>query len=523
MTHEFLGIGYSSMASGYEGLPGIMTNNGTLFQGGSWLQQMFGFQNENSGLPFSEPYFPFDRGIQVPNPDTWHNGVSPKWGLYFWVKNQILVLNGTTNNWEAVLTMATQHNLKDYGIHTGLYEVYGSDGRLYVCGMYPSTFGNLYTGAIKLDVETNVWTDIPGQLVNQRFIDCQYCIAWKGKLLLLVGPRLYTYDPVSDVITQELLPTSFTTSSSRLLIMGNRLFGCDKSLAGRLKIFEDVGGVWIEMADLGQITMTSIGCFDYAQTKDAAIFFFNSVETIGGVPMSGYRAVEVTTFDPNPGGALVIDEVTTPVLSGFGQVFSAALNSFPDARFFTCADSSAVPFQEARINIYHQEQAAAPPYGYGQPWATYRWVNKASQLSFLNVAGGGTSYVSSKSGGGGHIFSADFLPTTQRKIVVYKVETADDIVQDGLLVSFWAFGDTDTDSGRIYVNYPTQFVVGSLIRGNGGTIHSVVSGGTLFQFQRIDNIPISRTGGGVHQFIWDRATDNFNPWQAFGLTVDLDD
>jgi hypothetical protein len=515
MTHEFFSIG----RDGAEALPGIQTVNGTGFNP-SFLQKMFGYAPENPAS--TEPWFPFDRGIQVPTPGNWDNGVSKQWGLYYWVKNQILALNGTTDNWVDILTMADQQDLNDFSIHTGLYEVYGSDGKLYVCGMYPGVTSIHYIGAVKFDVENATWSDTGELNINSgRFTNCQYCIPWRGKLWLATQNKILSYDPVFDTIEYRAGPGfSSVEYSEKIFTMGQRFFVAGKR-TNQLKVYEDIGGNWIEMADLGQITMNPDAMMDYAQTNTQVIFFFNSVETIGGTPMSGYRAVEITTVDPNIGGTLIVDEVTDPVLSGFANVFHSDLNSFPDVRFFTAADGSAFPLQFPQINVYMQEHATA---GYNEPWQSFRWVDKVSPLGGLGPAfGGGHAYMSVKLGGGGRIFSADILPTTQRKIVVYKIEGADEVTEDGLLVSFWAFGDVGTGVVTIRVNFPVS-PVGSLLRAQQGIIHSVVSGGILNGFvNQIDNVPIDKDGGGVHQFIWDRQTNFFTPWLAFGLTVILSD
>lgn len=517
MTHEFLSIGQDS--SPFEALPGIRTVNGTGFNP-SFLQQMFGYTAENSTN--IGPWFPFERGIQVPTPSYWDNGTSPQWGLYYWVQNQILQLNGTTNNWTDILTISNQQDINDYSIHTGLYEVYGTDGKLYGCGMYPGSTSNSHVGAVKFDVATETWSD-SGEFnlgSTSRFSNCHYCIPWRGKLWLLTENKLYGYDPVADNITLEFPSVGSASSpNQKIFIMGQRFF-IAVTVSSRLKIFERVGGLWAEMADLGQITMSADGMIDYAQTNTQVIFFFNSVETIGGTPMSGYRAVEVTTFDPQIGGTLVTDEVTTPVLSGFGQVFSDALNTYPDVRFFTSADSSAVPSQFPQINVYVQEDLTNQ---YGIAWQTFRWVDKASQLASLGAAsGGGVSYVSSKSGAGGIIFSAPILPTTQRKVVVHQVEADEESVESGILVSYWAFGTTATAQVRIWCAQAVS-PVSSPIRSFRGTIWSVVSGGTLFNFTQINNVPVSTTGGGSHQFVWYRSNDGWSPWLNFSLTVELSD
>lgn len=516
MTHEFLGIGFGSSPD-FDGLPGIMTVNGTGFNA-SFLQQMFGYKGENSGVV--EPWFPFERGIQVPTPNKWDNGVSKQYGLYYWVQNQILALNGTTDNWVDVLTIANQQDINDYSIHTGLYEVYGSDGKLYICGMYPGVTSTNHIGAIKFDPETETWTDEGETNVGSRFANCHYCIAWRGRLWLAVGTGLYSYDPVSGNLERRAIPFNVSSPDRKLFVLGQRFF-----VAGhfntRLKVHEDVGGEWVEMADLGQISMSADGMIDYIQTYTQVIFLFNSVETIGGVPKSGYRAVEITTFDPNIGGTLVIDEVTDAVLSGFANVFHEDLNSFPDVRFFTSADSSAYVTQTPHINIYVQEALTNQ---FNIPWQTLRWVDKGSPLASLGGAfGGGTSYMSSKTGAGGIIFSADILPTTQRKVVVYKIEAADEVIEDGMLVSFWAFGDTDIGVITLRINFPIS-PVGGLIRSQQAVIHSVVSGGVLNGFvNQIDNVPVDKSGGGVHQLIWDRKSSFYHSWLAFGLTVILSD
>lgn len=510
MTHEFLSI------KGGQGIddadPGIMTVNGTGFNA-SFLQQMFGYDEENTAG--NTPWFPFDRGIQVPTPTTWDNGVSKQWGLYYWNRNQIMQLNGTTDNWVDIFTVADQQNIWDYGIHTGLYEVYGSDGKLYVCGIYPGvTFNNM--GAIKLDVETGVWSDTGQQSLGFQFTNCTYCISWNERLWLATQNRLISYDPVSGNIEVETI-SGDGRPDQKPLILGQRFFVCTEHV-NRLKVWERIGGTWVEMADLGQITHDADALFDYVLTETQAIFFFNSVETISGTPKSGLRAVEVTTVDPSPGGALIVDEVTETVLAGDANIFHEDLNTLPSIVFWSAADSSAFPDQAAQVNLYRQSFT-----GYPEAWATQRWINKSSALGSLGPTfGGNNSYVSCKDGAGGRIFSADILPTTQRKIVVYKVEPADLVVEDGLLVSFWAFGDVGTGQVRIRRSYAV-FPVGSVIRVNRGTIHSVVSGGTLFNFTQINNVPVDKNGGGVHQFIWDRNNDAQAPWLAYALSVELSD
>lgn len=493
--------------------PGIMTVNGTGFNA-NFLPQAIGYGEENTAG--NAAWFPYDRGIQVPTPTTWATGTFPQYGLFFWNRNQILQIDNTTGSWTDILTISDQQNLWDWGIHTGLYEVWGSDGRLYVCGIYPGATSTNFVGAISYSTATDTWTDT-GELdlgSFSRFTNCKFCISWNERLWLCTENKLYSFDPVANTLLIESLTGVFTSSHHQSpFVLGQRFFlaGIDGS---QLKIFERVGGAWTELADLGQISISaSLGTWDYALTQTQVIFFFNSVD--GG--SSGYRCVEVTTFDSNVGGFLTVDDISFPVLQNYTNVFQPGGTSNPDVRFWSSTDSSAFPDQAPQNNVHLQEAT-----GFPEPWQTLRFVDKNTPLAGLGPAfGGGNSYISDKNGAGGFIYSAPTLPSTQRKIVVARVQPADTTISGGLRVSYWAFGTTATASVRIRVTYPVS-PVSSQIRAFRGTIHSVISGGTLSSNQ-INNVPVNTSGGGLHEFIWDREADGWKPWLVFGLSVELSD
>ncbi len=511
MPFEHLSI--KSGAGGTDADPGIMTVNGTGFNP-NFLPKAFGYDEENTAANVA--WFPYDRGIQVPTPTTWDNGVSAQWGLFFWNRDRILQLDGTTGAWTDVLTIADQQNLWDWGIHTGLYEVWGSNGKLYVCGLYPGTTSSNYVGAISYSVETSTWTDTGEQDLGlfSRFTNCKFCISWNERLWLCTENKLYSFDPVAQTIEVEALTGVFTSSLHQSpFVLGQRFFlaGID---SGNLKVFERVGGAWTELADLGPISLSlTLGTWDYALTQTQVVFFFNSVD--GG--SAGYRAVEVTTFDSNVGGPLTTDDISIPVLQNYANVFQVGGITNPNVRFWCSADSSAFPDQPPQINVHLQDTT-----GFGEAWQTLRWVDKNTPLGGLGPAfGGGNSYISSKNGAGGSIFSAPTIPSTQRKVVVFKVEAADPTIANGLKVSCWTFGTTATASVRIRVTYPVS-PVSSQIRAFRGTIHSVIAGGTLSSNQ-INNVSVNSTGGTPLEFIWDREADGWKPWLVFGLSVELSD
>lgn len=505
MTHAFFSI--QNGPTGVNPSPGIQTSSGTGFNPNFMLPSLPTTDLENTGA--STAWFPFDRGIQVPSPDTWPNSE----GVYFWNTNKIWIRDLGANTWTIAHTIAGMRDVLDYGVKSGLKALIGKNGRLYVAGVCPHTDGAANGMGVSLDVEANTWQESASINNNGTWDLLEAAFVHRGELYVPTNEDIVVYDPAANSCRLIVHPINPLTAKYRFFSFGQRLFMAGSGTGGDMMVWEHYAGLWLEQANLGDYEVASTGMWAILHNKQAVYILWNSNEGTA----SGFRMVKVAPSLPDPFSPLSITDLTDDQLQLSPYIFSTALNSNSAARLWAASDGSEYPGIDPLINLYIQAGGT-----YGEAWDANRFLGEQTALGDLgDPFGGAQTYMSSPFGDSPYIYNSPNIPGDQVKAVVYKVEPADDIVEHGLLISFWVFGNTDTVRVRLRHTNPF-FPIQTPVRDQLGTIHSVVAGGLLnVNANRMDNVPVSTVGGGVHQLIWDRDADGYDNTQDTPFALEI--
>lgn len=501
MSHEFFSINSGPTTGSGFPEPGIMTVNGTAFNN-IFFPFMLGLGLENTSNNTS--WWPFDRGIQAPSPTTWGSG---KEGVYFWHKNNIYLRDGL-GNWDSVHMVANQQNVLDYGIHSGLYSLIGRDGRLYVAGLAPSATGPSNTVGIRLDVASDAWSEVDSA-ATPRMDNVQICYPFQGDLWAAGNGNFYRYDVASNKIYTIMRPGD-VSYHYRFFNFGSRFFVAGPGGLNIMKVWEYFAGIWVELLSLGAFTVSATGLWDLMLLHTDAYLIWNS----NGGGSSGYRFVKITPVTTDFLTPLTNTELTDTVLALSPYIYSTALNNNPNGRLFWASDGNSYPELPPRVNLYHQ-----PVGTYSQDWDANRWLGDTTPLGDLGDAQPGThTYVSNRFGSGDGLFHSPNIPTIQQEITIYRLVSTE---TDALAILFWCFGLTRTGRVKLWITTP-EYPLTTPLRYQRGQILSV-TGGTLNVAQnRMDNVPISPTGGGTLELVWDRDSDDFDLTQLVAVSLELE-
>lgn len=499
------------------GRPGIYISGGLGFTDVGVFSIATTLAAENTADSFA--YYPYDRiALATRAGVNWFSNPGGEWGAWLYHQNEIRRNDGT--DWPIVHVTTGQENLLDYGIHTGLYQVWGSDGVAYLVGMYPGANAG-EVGAVRYNYETGAW-DSWVEVVGAKFTACTYPLAVGNRLLLATEGSLYAVDPAQRKIRRTAGPAVATDARDKLFVLSDRLFWAGVA-GGTMRIWEDLGG-WQQVAILGTCPIAAGGEWALVQDYSRVGFVFFSglrqlgfpafdtylshfsVEAPSSAPLSALSIVDHTLSDqPLLLTFSIPIPLNTSVVAG-GQHesdFSALASTNPQLLF---AGGSAItaalnPFKRLRTALKLETSGVDGPL--------------TSPTSFPTLPGSVT-YPSLRYGFTDGILSRD------ERIEPYKVEE-DPVVPGALRIHYAAhtrqagglqmsvriyYRDTATPglTGAEGSPHPLKAAtiahVPSLLVG-----YDTVSGAFNNVAQkRIDNVPLLITGAD-HYVVWDRNAD----------------
>jgi len=226
-----------------DALPGIMINNGVTWSNVGFLAGLpVGAGVEDPGGATTD-FFNYDRQIQVPHPNSPSN---EGYGIYVWNQDKIWLRENPGPAWVTKHTMTGMENLLSFGVHTGLYDMIGTDGRLYICGMYPGANAD-EMGYYVHDVQADTYQS-GVQPALDKPTRMGHATPYQGKLYWASQGDLYILDPKRRTIA--VMPTPTNDHRDKLVVLGTRLFLIGET-ANTLRLYEVYGSVFNEISNLG--------------------------------------------------------------------------------------------------------------------------------------------------------------------------------------------------------------------------------------------------------------------------------
>jgi len=503
---QFPGLGTRTMNP----QPGVYINNGQFWSNiGFFLPITVAAEN----LANDRDYWPYDRIVLAPRIG---RDFTDGFGAFCYQRDRIFQ-NGTAG-WVEVHQCVSQENLLDFGVHTGLYKMFGKDGRAYVAGMYPGA-GAGEVGGVSYQLESGVWQSQVSQ-VGVKFTGCTWPLSHRGRLWLATEGNVYRFDPV-DMTTDVIPgPTDLAIDKrDKMISMGGRIFLCGRqSGTNRQYLWEYIGG-WVGRGALipgtGGLAAYSSGAggeWGYIQDYAAVyVIWYSGSRTV----MRGtiYHSVAQIQLDDTEflGPITFTDRSpeTSPIYAGAGTPQN-------DAVVYCAQEADAAPASSTGNTIYANFGddliSGAAPFALVKD--SYRWAGTNAPWS--NLSGNSAAQVSYTSNvwglQDGILFNTD-------KIVVYKIERDDAAAPGAVRIYYWAFQSTPgLQSVRIYMkDYSDTGPFGrrgTKIPLQVGTPIATSSGTINVGQKRVDDVPTLLAGS--DQFItWDRVAD-------FGEEVDGD-
>jgi hypothetical protein len=506
------------------------------------FDQMTGIGAENIALA-TTGYRPYDRVIFAPRAG---RPFPTRWGAYAYHTDRIFEHIGGGGGWVAQHTCVRQENLLPFhGIHTGLYTVWGTDGKHYKVGIYPavdigSGFPGDHVGAVVMDVATGVITSFTQEDLGAGFNKCTVALAWKNKLWLATQGNVFIVDPAAQTIVREDGPPGYSGGQGddqgrdKLFILSGKLYFCGES-SNRMKVFERLThGTWVEMADL----------FSFQVGAKGEWALFQDYTTVGVIFRTGIRQW------PNPGDLGGPNDPDYNTIFGHWTIDATGPELLAPLTVTDRTQASNSIFSP--LNLDHANSLfvetgvdAFITAGHGAEDDAHFQVDTGIALKFAHTAAGepyerdsrsvGMSSASSAFGAGMTGYSAlaargprsfrssrygmldDILSRNERSTPT-RVLRDDTIVPGAIRIEYvshttlaGAPGRADM-STRVY--YRERDVAGAT--GVDGTPQPLKAG-TLIGFdpgggslntvnRRIDNVPMTQNGS-VHYVIWDKETD----------------
>jgi hypothetical protein len=505
--------------------PGIHNNNGAAYTDVGVFPIASSLAAENTSGSFA--FYPYDRiafATQV--------GVdwTDKWGAWLYHQNEIRENTGA--DWPVVHVTTGQQNLLDFGIHTGLYQVWGHDGKAYLCGLYPGANAG-EVGAVRYDYETGVW-DSWVENVGGKFTACTSCLPYAGRLCLATEGWQYTVDPANRKIARAAGPTGSSDARDKLFTLSDRLFWAGR-FAGRLKVYESLGG-WQEVADLFALPIAVGG--EWALIQDysrVALVFYSGLRQLGfpafdtyfshfsleaplTAPLSALSVVDHTLENQ-----AVLLNYSVPIPLATAVVAGGQHESDHNPLNTTDAQFMLAPWDGTGMQPLHRSRSAI---------RVFPGVDGSMAIVGDNTVVGTISYVSARYG------YTDGILSRGERVEPYKVEE-DPVVPGGLRIHYAAFTQ---DGGGIQMSVRIYFrdIATPGITGAAGSPHPLKAatiastpalidgydapnGTNNVAQKRIDNVPVT-VSGSDHYVVWDRLADlgpSFERTPGFQLAMNF--
>jgi hypothetical protein len=246
------------------------------------FDQMVGVSGENLAKA-TTGWRPYDRIVFAPRAGVQFDLA---WGAHAYQGDKIYRHVGGGGGWTAIHTCFRQENLLPFhGVHTGLYTVWGNDGKHYKVGIYPGLDGvgtpGDTVGAVVIDVATGAVTSFTREGIGGSFTHLTYPLAWRGKLYLATQGSLFSVDPASSTIDRIPGPAVGPDGQGRdkLFILSGKLYWIGRSSL-RMKIFELFSSLWVEAGDLWPFSLSTKGEFAvFADYTTVGVVFYTGSRT----------------------------------------------------------------------------------------------------------------------------------------------------------------------------------------------------------------------------------------------------
>lgn len=472
-------------------VPGVYINNAQAWSNVGFYPAT-SIAGENA--PNDVNYYPYDRIIHVPRIG---RDFSNGWGAWLYQRDRILQ-NGSAG-WTDVHMCTGQQTFNDFQNHSGLYSVFGTDGKLYVCGFYPGNGAN-EVGTVRLDVETGAWSSTLHNTVNIRFSATTYPIQHRGQLVWAARGVMWRYDPVNDDLDEITLPDGHLDFRDKLFSLGKRLFLAARHSTGAMRVYEYYGG-WYQHASLRNWNPNNGADFGVMiDFGEASLIYFDGPRALpGGTTFFTHYTISVS----GPGflSPLVITDVTdaTSPLS-FGLVPNA------NSTVYCAQDADDNPTVSTGNTIFvglgnaNPYQSTREPFRYAGSNA--RWTDLMGSIP------GSISYTSARYGLG------DTLLNNTNKNVCFRVSRADNVKAGALRFDYWAFSTAPGTDQAVRIYFRDRSVAGAFGRLGtklplqaGTIIDFDAGGGTLNAAERrVEGVP-TLLAGAAHYLVWDVVAD----------------
>jgi len=465
--------------------PGTYVNNGTLWSNTGFFPTLSGYTQENPGL--SNNYYAYDRVIMMPTPG---RNLANGYGAFIYQGNQIWRADGApTPGWAVVHTTTNQDTALGYGIHTGLYDFFGRDGKYYVAGFYKAT-GNAI-GVVVLDVLAGTWSSFTTS-VSVAVTAMTVPVAYRGKLYLSAEGLMCTFDPEQNVVEEIPRPTKTNDPRDTFFVLGRRLFLVGLNL-GSLQMWE--GPNWASPTTLGSFGLAPGGTFAVAKSATNVLVLWPQTS---GFTLNIYRVEATETLY----SALTVTNVSHTFASTNQFSTTAAVN--------VISDSDTAPGLDTQHRLYfHRGNNGVNP-------ATVPFLIPMISAP-LATTGGVGAIVNNPATPGGVSYSSGFglgpeIINYNRKILPYLVAPDETVNPGAVRLSYYAFDVASTFlSSRVYYRArgagPSNGDGSRLPQNSGTPIGFSGPTGALNSGQkRIDNVTSSPSGT-ASAIIWDRVAD----------------
>lgn len=485
MAFEHFQVASGPTTGSGEAQPGFLINDGATPIG-------TGFATISSGLAGLEntandpEWAPYDRMVQVP---TLNSGADQPFGIFVWQQNKIFDQNPVGGAWRAVHTVTDQENLLDYGVKTGLIQVFGEDSRPYLVGFYPATAANT-VGVVVYDVLAETWSSQTFD-VGDKFSNCTYAVEHDGKAYMASEQNIYVYNPAGDTLIRVPNTAALGTDwRDKVFVLSGRVFVA--SVAGSsMRIYEYFGSFKLHST----VSSARSGVeaeFGVLMSRDAAyLHFFNTGHEI--------QCFEVeASLDP-------MSSIT--VTDRSEAVWGSPVPLVTESRVTCRQEYEDDPKSDRGGTMVLQTAFIAGKTRYQSAWNTFRWNGPTTFRTGIATDGGETTYTSSPKGDGIHIYhGATAVDGTE--VPIYTLE---DLGNGLLSVRFGVFGATGSPATQaLRLLFGTEDDSPAGIADTQGTIISI-SQGSLDGQGRAHSVPLTPNSGlqgsAYYTLTWDRLAD----------------